>query len=218
MGSDFKPAGTRPVSFIEEARRSQIVETAIRTIAHHGISQASLAEIAREAGCSKGVISYHFNGKEELIEEILSYLLREPAEYIKERVSRAETTLGKLRAYVEANFEFMQTHRDGYVALVDLWGSRGANRDKNRFNAEAYEPSRHYLANILEAGRKTGELRELSALTTASLIQAAIDGIMIQWVFDPEAIDLKPCSNEIVEMVSRHVMRQDIHRGKESQP
>jgi AcrR family transcriptional regulator len=207
MGSNFKPNGTRAVTFIEEARRSQIVETAIRTIAQQGISHASLAEIAREAGCSKGVISYHFNGKDELIEEILSCLLQEPAEYIKGRVSEAETTLEKLRAYVEANFEFMQTHRDGYVALVDLWGSRGANHDKNRFNAEAYEPSRHYLSNILEVGRKKGELRELPSRATASLIQAAIDGIMIQWVFDPKAIDLKSCCNEIVEMVSRHVMK-----------
>ncbi len=204
MGPKTKPSG----SFIEEARRQQIVKTAIQTIAQQGISQASLAEIARKAGCSKGVISYHFNGKDELIEEILSSLMREPADYIKQRVSRSDTALGKLRAYVEANFEFMKENREGYVALVDLWGSRGASHDVNRFNADAYEPSRHYLGKILDDGRKRGELRELSVSTTASLIQAAIDGIMLQWVFDSEAIDLRACSAEIVEMVSCYVVKQ----------
>jgi AcrR family transcriptional regulator len=218
MGSNSKTSGTKSVSFIEEARRSQIVETAIKTIAQQGISQASLAEIARAAGCSKGVISYHFNGKDELIEEILSSLLREPADFIKERVSKEEKTLGKLRAYVEANFEFMKKHREGYVALVDLWGSRGTDRNENRFNAEAYEPSRHYLANILEAGRKAGEIRDLPTRGTASLIQATIDGIMLQWVFDPDAIDLESCTKEIVEMVSHHVMQRETHQGKEEQP
>lgn len=214
MRTKTKPTGT----FIEEARRRQIVETAIETIAQQGMSQASLAEIARKAGCSKGVISYHFNGKDELIEEILSYLLREPAGFIKERVSGAQTALGKLRAYVEANFEFMEAHRDGYIALVDLWGSRGAARDTNRFNADAYEPSRHYLANILEAGGKSGELRELPVFATASLIQATIDGIMLQWVFDPEAIDLQACCREIVEMVSSHVARPRPSDGKGKRP
>ena len=52
-------------SFIEEARRRQIIDTAIRTIATRGYSRTSLAEIAREAGISKGVISYHFEGKGE---------------------------------------------------------------------------------------------------------------------------------------------------------
>jgi hypothetical protein len=77
----------------------------------------------------------------------------------------------------------------------------------NRFNAEAYEPSRRYLAKILDDGCKRGELRELPVSTAASLIQAAIDGIMLQWVFDPDAIDLEACSTEIVEMVSHYAVK-----------
>ena len=91
MRPNFRLSGQRDESFIEKARRKQIVDTAIRTIAARGYSQTSLAEIAREAGISKGVISYHFEGKGDLIEEILARLMHEPAEYIKGRVdSRAE--------------------------------------------------------------------------------------------------------------------------------
>ena len=193
------------MSFIEEARRRQIVETAIRTIATRGYSQASLSEIAREAGISKGVISYHFEGKVELVEEILSRLLREPAEFIKERVDACERAMDKVRAYVTANFEFMKTHRDHYVALVDLWESRGTDSG-NRFGAEAYEPSRAYLSRILEAGEAGGEFRRLSHATVASVIQAAIDGVMLQWVFDEKAIDLDTCRDQILEMVTLHVV------------
>ncbi|MFQ5788891.1 MAG: TetR/AcrR family transcriptional regulator [Acidobacteriota bacterium] len=207
MRINSQPAGQnrkRP-TFIEEARRRQIVKTAIETIAARGFSQASLAEIARKAGISKGVISYHFAGKEELIEEILACLLWEPAEFIKERVNRCESALDKLRAYVEANFEFMESHRDNYVALVDLWGRRGGSVDHDHFNAEAYEPSRRYLGRILDMGKETGEFRSLPLLTTASLIQASIDGVMLQWVFDEGAIDLRASRDELVEMWSDYV-------------
>jgi AcrR family transcriptional regulator len=192
-------------TFIEEARRRQIVEKAIQTIATRGLSQASLAEIAREVGCSKGVISYHFAGKEELIEEILSWLLREPAEFIKARVGAEAGSLEKIRAYVTANFEFMRMHRDGYVALVDLWGSRGASAGHSRFNAEAYEPSRRYLSRILQAGRERGEFRSVPIAATASLIQASIDGAMLQWVLDPEAIDLDVSRDQLLEMITAYL-------------
>lgn len=206
MRSDSSLGGQPRPSFIEEARRRQIVDTAIRTIANRGYSGASLAEIAREAGISKGVISYHFEGKGELLEEILSRLLREPAEFIKQRVDATDRAPDKLRAYVTANFEFMKSHRNHYVALVDLWDSRTSSTEANRFKAEAYEPSRRYLSRILEAGQRSGELRALPHETMASVIQAAIDGVMLQWVFDPQAIDLDACSHEILEMISRHVV------------
>ena len=62
------------------------------------------------------------------------------------------------------------------------------------------------LAHILDAGRERGELRQVPVRTTASLVQAAIDGVMLQWVFDEEAIDLDVSRAEILEMVTRHVM------------
>jgi AcrR family transcriptional regulator len=201
--SNLKSIGQRRPSFIEEKRRSQIVDIAIQTIATQGFSQASLAEIAKKAGISKGVISYHFDGKEELVEEILRSLLRKPADFIKERVSLAASAVEKLRAYIEANFEFMKLNRVGYVALVDLWGQRDSGR--NSLNADAYEPSRHYLAHILEEGQRTGEMRAFPLMPTASLIQGAIDGVMLQWVLHEKSIDLDVARDEVVRMVLHHV-------------
>lgn len=201
--SNLKSIGQRRPSFIEEKRRTQIVDIAIETIATQGFSQASLAEIAKKAGISKGVISYHFDGKEELVEEILRSLMRKPADFVKERVSRAAAAAEKLRAYVEANFDFMKANRVGYVALVDLWGQRDSGR--NSLNADAYEPSRHYLAHILEEGQRRGEMRAFPVMPTASLIQGAIDGVMLQWVLDEKAIDLDVARDEVVKMVLCHV-------------
>jgi len=214
MRSNSQPGRQARSSFIEEARRRQIVETAIRTIARRGYSHASLAEIAREAGISKGVISYHFEGKDDLIEAILARLLREPAEFIKKRVDACDTALAKLQAYIRANFEFMQANRTGYVALVDLWESRDSSRGRNQFNADAYEPSRRYLSRILEAGQRQGEFRRLEPHTAASVIQASIDGVMLQWVFDERAIDLDACREEILAMISRNLSASTTSAGE----
>jgi len=205
MRSNSKSGGKNRPSFIEEARRRQIVDTAIKTIATHGYSGTSLAEIAREAGISKGVISYHFEGKGELVEEILSRLMREPAEFIKNRVDAETRTQKKLAAYIDANFEFAKGHRDHLLALVDLWGRRDSTSGSNRFDSEAYEPSRRYLSRILEAGSRTGEVGSVPAKAMASVTQAAIDGVLLQWAFDPNAVDLDACCKEIQQMIAGHI-------------
>lgn len=197
-------ANGRP-SFIEGARRKQIVDTAIRTIASRGYSRTSLAEIAREAGISKGVISYYFDGKGQLTEEILSRLMREPAKFIKERVDACGTAREKLQAYVAANFEFAKSHRNELLALVDLWGQRDSKEGGNRLDLEAYEPSRRYLSRILDNGVEAGELAARPSTPIASVIQATIDGVLLQWTFDPNAVDLDACRDEIQRMITRHV-------------
>jgi AcrR family transcriptional regulator len=217
MRSDSRQRGQGRPTFIEEARRKQIVDTAIRTIATRGYSGTSLAEIAREAGISKGVISYHFEGKGELVEEILSRLMREPAEFIKQRVDAWSRAQEKLRAYVAANFEFAKSHRDHLLALVDLWGRRDSSEGRNRFDAEAYEPSRKYLSRILHSGMQCGELEPVPTNTMASVIQAAIDGVLLQWTFDPDAVDLDACREEIQNMITRHVVRTDAEAALEEE-
>lgn len=198
---------TRP-SFIEEARRRQIVETAIVTIAERGSDGTTLAGIAKDAGISKGVISYHFESKDELIANVLGALVSEPAEFIKERVDAETTAAGRLRAYVLAFFDFMLTHRAHYVALVELWGGAGVSEGREQFNLEAYEPSRRYLAHILESGVRAGEFRRVDPSTTASVIQGAIDGVMLQWVFEPTGLDVPACRQEILDMIRVHLSRE----------
>ncbi|MCC5709552.1 TetR family transcriptional regulator, partial [Klebsiella pneumoniae] len=69
--SDQGADGGKKRSFIEEARRAQIIEAAIEPLAASGYADASLARIAQRVGISKGVISYHFRGKDELIQQVV---------------------------------------------------------------------------------------------------------------------------------------------------
>ncbi|MEV0585549.1 TetR family transcriptional regulator C-terminal domain-containing protein [Nonomuraea sp. NPDC050310] len=181
-------------------RRRQIVQSAITTIAARGLAQASLARIADEVGISKSVISYHFAGKDELITEVISTLLAESNRFIKAWVDRVEGGPDKLRAYIEASFAFMAEHRANFAAMIDIWGSFGTVEAKRAFNATAYDPCRRHLAGILRRGQEEGDFREFTPATVAATIQGAIDGVMLQWVFDEESVDLAECAAELVSM------------------
>jgi AcrR family transcriptional regulator len=68
LGDVDEPGGG---TFVEAARRDQIVRAAIETIAEEGYAKASFVRIARRASISPGLITYHFTTKERLIRRIL---------------------------------------------------------------------------------------------------------------------------------------------------
>src|SRR4051794_29986860 len=96
-------------TFTNEARRAQIMRAAIDTIAEVGYVKASFARITETAGLSSPrMISYHFANKDDLIHEILVHVFTAGAAFISERVEAESTATGKLRAYVEANLQFLR--------------------------------------------------------------------------------------------------------------
>ncbi|MEV4091655.1 TetR/AcrR family transcriptional regulator [Streptosporangium saharense] len=192
--------GRKKSTFIEETRRRQIVSGAITTIAGAGLAQASLARIADEVGISKSVISYHFDGRDELIEEVIVSLLAESNRFIRSRVEQETGGPARLRAYIEASFAFMADHRENFVAMVDIWGSFGTPEAKRAFNATAYDPCRRHIEAILRRGQQDGDFRDFTPRTLASTIQGAVDGVMLQWVFDEAAVDLAECAAELTAM------------------
>jgi TetR/AcrR family transcriptional regulator, fatty acid metabolism regulator protein len=114
-------SGQRDLTFTEAARRAQIVTAAIDTIAEFGYGQASLARIAERAGTSKGVISYHFAGKDDLIREIVAEVLAKGQAYMLPRILAESSGPGMLRAYIESNLAFMREHRRHLIAVLEIF-------------------------------------------------------------------------------------------------
>ena len=60
-----------------EARRIQLMESTIETLAARGFSRTTLTEVAKAAGLSHGLVLFHFETKEKLLSETLAYLADE---------------------------------------------------------------------------------------------------------------------------------------------
>src|SRR5262245_43055500 len=96
-------------SFIEEARRAQIIAAAIETLAEVGFGKASLAQIAKRAEISPSLIPYHFNDKEDLIYTTLNDIATAWTTFVEEQVAAAATASDQLRVYIQANLAYMGT-------------------------------------------------------------------------------------------------------------
>lgn len=88
-----------------EDTRDAILGAAHRLFLADGL-QASLAQVAREAGISKGGLIYHFASKDDLVEALATRMIHEFRQEVEARVEAGDTDPGRLvRAYVRVSVD-----------------------------------------------------------------------------------------------------------------
>ncbi|WP_067562905.1 TetR/AcrR family transcriptional regulator [Nocardia acidivorans] len=187
MRSENEPDG-QPRSFIEEARRRQIIAAAVEVISDIGYGNASLARIAKHAGISKGVISYHFDGKDDLMRQLVIQLYVSGAEYMTPVITAAAGGWrGRVLAYIESNLDFIDANKRYVAAMTDVVLNLRDAEGKSVFaTAEGADEILVPLADMLRAGQREGVFGEFDALLMAKSIRDAIDGIAGRAISEPD--------------------------------
>ena len=201
MRSESSPIGQQSTrTFTETARRAQIVAAAIDTIAELGYGQASLARIAETAGTSKGVIIYHFGGKDELIRELVAELVARGVAYMEPQVDAEPTGAGKLRAYIESNLAFMGENRSHMVAIFEIALNARAADGSRLYDVSVHDAGVAALEQLLAYFQGTGEFRVgFDPHVMAMAIRAAINAVPAQLARDP-ALDIGHHARELADM------------------
>jgi AcrR family transcriptional regulator len=193
------PGSAAERTFIETARRAQIVAAAIDTIAEVGYARASLGRIAERIGISRGLISYHFAGKDELIKEIGLEVREQGRAYMIPRILAHSTGPEQLRAYIESNLEFIREHRNLLIAIVEI-GRHAVAGDRQR-SSHTYniDEAVRALAQLLSDFQQAGQLRtDFDPRAMAIAIRAAIDAAPPRLTFDPQ-FDIDSYMKEIAD-------------------
>ncbi|KAA8885986.1 TetR family transcriptional regulator [Nocardia colli] len=185
MRSENGPDGQQR-SFIEEARRRQIIASAVEVISEVGYGNASLARIAKHAGISKGVISYHFAGKDDLMTQLVIQLYVSGAEHIGPKVAAAVGPRNMLLAYIEANLAFIAANVNYVAALTDVVLNLRDAAGKPRFaSADGERDIIVPLVDIMSEGQRAGDFADFDPLVMAKSIRDAIDGAAGRAIREP---------------------------------
>lgn len=192
-------------SFTTTARRAQIVSAAIETIAEVGFARASFARITERAGLSSTrLISYHFAGKDELIEQVVREISAELGGFVSERMKDQANAAEALRAYILATVEFVGSHRTQMKALLSIFLSGGMHYDSS-----ADQPATSAVERILSEGQSAGEFRDFDPLVVATTIRRAVEGLPFLLESHPD-LDLRRYAQELVTMFELATRREQV--------
>ena len=194
-------------SFTETARRAQIVNCAIDTIAKLGFAKASVDQIAKQVGVSKGVITYHFPKKEEIVDAIVEKVVAAGRAYMAPRIIAATSAAGRLRAYIESHLEFMDAHRKLLIALIQIAMSARRADGSPAIGPAALAERVAGLEELLRAGQRSGEFRRFNTRVMALTIIQAIDGMPPLLTREP-GLDVKLHAKELATVFALATRKQ----------
>jgi AcrR family transcriptional regulator len=207
MNTKIVPSGQKRPTFTETARRAQLIECAIETIATLGYIQASLAQIATSADISKSAITYYFTSKEELIAQVITAIYDDAAAYIGPRIAAQPSATLRLQAYIEAHVEYISAHLTQMMALMEIAVNFRTDDGKLRNRAATAERARAPLEALLRNGQQEGDFRDFDVGVMVGTIRSAIDALPRLLIANPEA-DAGLYARELVTLFDRATRKE----------
>jgi AcrR family transcriptional regulator len=169
-------------------RRDAILAAANEVFARRGFRGASLATIAKRVGMSEPGLLHHFASKEELLLEVLE--LRD--QHDDERIAQARAAhAGPVEVVLELCRQNQE--RPGIVRLFTILAAESVDDDHpaHEWFLARYVDRRAVLADRLANAQRDGDIdAALDPESVASQILAMFDGLQLQWLLDPGAVDM----------------------------
>lgn len=165
-----------------ELRKVQILRAALNAVAEIGYDLVTLQDIADHAGTSKGVISYYFENKNDVLSQLL--------EWITERIHKAElraferggTFRELLKNIVDSIFSSAEENRLFYKVYLDFLARATRNERYQQINAMFYDHCLVVSNKLITVGQAEGLVMGHTAHDVFVVLRSLIDGCMIQWL------------------------------------
>ena len=156
---------------------------------------------SQKAKVSTGLISYHFSGKMDLMNQTLLYLLNKKLDFISGKVVQEQTSISQLKAYIEASLAYQVANYKNNIALIEIV-----------FNAKDEEGVPYYkavhdeedqlnalLKDILFEGQKRKEFSDgFDPEMLCILIQGAIEESML---YQNKSFSYEKYKDELIRMI-----------------
>jgi AcrR family transcriptional regulator len=170
--------------------RHNVLRAAHRVFGRRGYHQATLDEIARAAGVSKGAVYYNFRTKEELFLALLEARMDERLQEIRAAYgtseSQSEPSDRAARDYVED----LKRNRE-WIALFFEFVAHAARDD--RFRAEFAARFKRFWAELTMVVERRARDDHVALPLPAEQLAIAIDllgiGFMLPQILDPDVPD-----------------------------
>lgn len=182
------------------ASREKIIQSAIEAFAQKGFRGAKMADIAKAANLTEPGLLHHFSSKTRLLMEVLKERDRIDSE-------RMRATLQKNgNHFLGAGIELVEHNQTvpGLVQLFNLLVAESISPDHpaHEFFIERYQRERKHWVQAIVQAQRAGEVRsDISPETVGVLIFAMMDGLQVQWLLEPETIDMARMFREFVQLL-----------------
>lgn len=186
-------------------RREQIVGALFQCLSEKGHEKVTVKDIAERAGLHYGVIHYYFQSKDEIVSALSDTIVSRYERLLLDRVRNIHSASEKIQVSLDFlidEFIFNRRLNRVFYNLVQMAFEHKTVRAALRKQLRAY---RGHIADVIAEGIEKGEFEQGRQSEIASVMVALIEGMALQWMIEPKALDRDVARKLISETLGRHL-------------
>ena len=201
----------------ESDKKKTILTSAIKIIGDKGYQNATIAEIAKDAGIGDATIYEYFKNKEDLLLSIPVEVTKELIPQINEHMMGIKGALNKLRKFIWWWLNYIEKNPGyGSIVLLELKTS------KTYVSNEAYQAARNFyqiILDIIKEGQEEETIkREINPYLARSLCVGAMEHIIIRWLLKDKKYSLIQYADELADLLINSLRKTDFDISKTMVP
>lgn len=184
----------------ESERKKQILTSATKIIGEKGFQNATIAEIAKEAGIGDATIYEYFKNKEDLLLAIPVETTKDLIAQINDHMMGIKGAFNKLRKFIWWWLNYVENNPGyGVVVLLELKTS------KSYVSTDAYQAARNFyqiILDIIKEGQEEETIKkEINPYLARSLCVGAMEHIIIRWLLKDKKYSLIQYADELADLL-----------------
>jgi AcrR family transcriptional regulator len=203
-----KTAPKRTQAERSKKSKARIVLEATRLFGENGFRSTRMSDVAEAAGLTGPGLLHHYTSKEHLLVEVLKNRDRADQQHyealFKNTVGMKD--LEALQALVEHNQSVPEMVRLFTVLVTE---SIAPDHPGHEFFVKRYRVYRQQYLNLLQDAQQQGRIRkDTNVEQLSALVMAVLDGLQIQWLLDPEQVDMVEAFKVFAQILNQGIQEK----------
>ncbi len=182
-------------------RKQQLIGSTIECIDQFGLSQTTIAKIAEHASVSQGVVIFHFQTKDQLLEQVLWFLSKEYTDNWKSAIAVAgEAPIDQLCLIVMSAFSPKVCNRKNVGVWYAFWG---ASQSRPTYQEVCGQTDNEFSSKLLSLCTQLceGVKTSVSAEVAAMAIEGMLDGLWQSCLIEETKFSPKEANKTVFELM-----------------
>lgn len=175
----------------EHESKTHILATALAVFAEKGFARASMNEVVRASGLSKGGVYWHFKSKDELIAAIFDHFFVEQLTLLDGMLAGDGTAVTKLIQLAAMTGQSVAAMASQFPTPMEFYALASREAGLQTLLQSHFQNYESKIAALVAQGSANGEFRAVDSHATAKTIIALFEGVLLIWAIAPEMIDLE---------------------------
>jgi len=213
---------------ISEIRKQELTQAALKCMALKGYDRVTLDDVTSEAGLSKGIASYYFKNREELLISVINKMWENVMGFtraiweVPDQTDDPEELYALLKEYYSnPKIDLIAMIKDGIRLLVSMYDENPdvlrvmvefwCQVPRNKMITELNHSMQGFLmrttAIILQEGAKRGIFRKRNPKVAAYTLMSVVAGFAFNHVINKGSLDSKKLEKEFTDLVLAYVCK-----------